>query len=74
VAGEALFNDGTALVLFELFTDVLQTAAVAVSPSNFLLTFVRMAAGGMGAGAVFGLCGAVALGYTESGTLVSAMR
>jgi NhaP-type Na+/H+ or K+/H+ antiporter len=27
VAGEALFNDGTALVLFELYTDVLKVGS-----------------------------------------------
>ena len=70
VAGEALFNDGTALVLFQLFTDVLQTAAGSVSISHFMLTFARMAAGGVGVGFMSGLAGAVALGYTESGTLV----
>ena len=70
MAGEALFNDGTALVLFQLFTDVLQTAAGSVSISHFMLTFARMAAGGVGVGFMSGLAGAVALGYTESGTLV----
>ncbi|KAK3251009.1 hypothetical protein CYMTET_39639 [Cymbomonas tetramitiformis] len=67
VAGEALFNDGTAIVLFELFSDVLQGEET--SMKAFVCKFAWMALGGGGLGFVFGVMGSLCLGYTENGVI-----
>ena len=75
ITGESLLNDGTAMVLFNLFYDRLSGSPDAAStPREILATFAQMALGGPALGFVFGL-GALVMLYVlserEAATLAS---
>jgi len=70
VAGEALFNDGTALVLFEMYSDILEGLAE-FKTEAFVVKFVWMSVGGALIGFAFGMGGSICLAYTDNGTLAT---
>ena len=62
VEGESLLNDGTAVVFFNIFLEMIQCGEEAVSPSTAVFTFLKKAIGGPLVGLFFGFFSVLIIG------------
>lgn len=59
IEGESLFNDGTAMVFYQVFVELAKPGAVMPSVASVGLNFIRVAGGGPVLGFTMGLIGSL---------------
>ncbi|MNU21962.1 Na(+)/H(+) antiporter NhaP [compost metagenome] len=69
IAGESLFNDGVALVLFILIRGIAEGSAVDITPKGISILFIKEALGGITLGIVIGYIGSIMIKQIDDYTV-----
>lgn len=69
IAGESLFNDGVALVLFILIRGIAEGSAVDITPKGISLLFIKEALGGITLGVLIGYLGSLMIKQIDDYTV-----
>lgn len=69
IAGESLFNDGVALVLFILIRGIAEGSAVDITPKGISILFIKEAVGGITLGIVIGYIGSIMIKQIDDYTV-----
>lgn len=69
IAGESLFNDGVALVLFILIRGIAEGSAVDITPKGISLLFIKEALGGITLGVIIGYVGSIMIKQIDDYTV-----
>ena len=69
IAGESLFNDGVALVLFILIRGIAEGSAVDITPKGISLLFIKEAVCGITLGIVIGYVGSIMIKQIDDYTV-----
>jgi len=69
IAGESLFNDGVALVLFILIRGIAEGSAVDITPKGISILFIKEALGGITLGMVIGYIGSIMIKQIDDYTV-----
>lgn len=63
---ESLFNDGTAMVFFNIYSEFLKGGTLTIGES--IISFLRLSLGGLGLGVLFGVGVVVLLNFLKKGS------
>ena len=69
IAGESLFNDGVALVLFILIRGIAEGSAIDITPKGISLLFLKEALGGITLGVLIGYLGSLMIKQIDDYTV-----